>query len=41
MSQRQMRGLFQQPASAISEAEPQWRIPDKLLFVISVVESGR
>ncbi len=28
-------------ATTISEVEPQWRIPDKLLFAISVVESGR
>lgn len=28
-------------ASVIAEVEPQWRIPDKLLFAVSVVESGR
>ena len=28
-------------AAVISEVEPQWRIPDKLLYAISVVETGR
>ncbi len=28
-------------ATVISETEPQWRIPDKLLYAISVVETGR
>ncbi len=28
-------------ATVIAETEPQWRIPDKLLYAISVVETGR